>query len=532
MFTRETKMHSSSLNRSVEPQPGWVSPARGTLTSAVAASRGASYLTIQTIVTTVSQALAFAILARIITPNEVGILAVLSLTQALCQAINGSAFSSASTKFVGELSSGPTEASSAVFYQSFRVSLIFSVPISASIFVGAPLLASALLASATQAGLFRVLAVDMLVYSGVLPVAIGTTLGLKRFKESATIGSAGIILRQCLIIVLIIAMRNFVGLVIGWLVSDLAMLAAYGLFILRVLGLPKKPSSFRKLTSFAWPLSIGNVISFAYGWFDRALLISFVSLGSMGVYNAALTAFSALNGINSSVNSALLPTYAGISGRRDLESCRRATWLSSRYASLTLVPFAFGLLATAKLSLTVFVGQAYVGGTASLMILSFILGLTVFASTMSVMLVSLSETRAVMWITVGSVLLGFASAYLLLPIAGITGASIARGVSMVASTCLTILVLRWKKAMRIDVDMVWKTLVAGGLMAGVLVLAQMFSHSKILLPAYVVLGGIVYLAALRMLKAVREHDIELIRKYFGSRLTFVSKTLGVVLVAK
>ena len=34
----------------------------------------------------------------------------------------------------------------------------------------------------------------------------------------------------------------------------------------------------------------------------------------------------------------------------------------------------------------------------------------------------------------------------------------------------------------------------------------------ILLPAYMVLGGIIYLAVLRLLKAVREHDIELIHK--------------------
>jgi len=39
-----------------------------------------------------------------------------------------------------------------------------------------------------------------------------------------------------------------------------------------------------------------------------------------------------------------------------------------------------------------------------------------------------------------------------------------------------------------------------------------------------------YLAALRLLKAVREHDIELIRKYLGTRLGFASKLLGIVLV--
>src|SRR5208337_662475 len=108
--------------------------------------------------------------------------------------------------------------------------VLFSVPISAVVFLAAPAIASRLLGSIAQAGLFRFLAIDVLVYSGALPVAIGTLLGMKRFKEVATIGSAGIILRQCLIVLLIILMRNLVGLVIGWILSDLAMFVAYAVF--------------------------------------------------------------------------------------------------------------------------------------------------------------------------------------------------------------------------------------------------------------------------------------------------------------
>jgi O-antigen/teichoic acid export membrane protein len=462
----------------------------------------------------------------------VGILAILSLIIAFAQALNGGAFSQAATTFIGGLTSDSKEAASAVFYQSLRVTLLFTIPISAFVFLAAPTIASLLLGSVTQVGLFRALAIDLLVYSGALPVAIGTLLGMKRFKEAATIGSAGIILRQCLVVLLIIFMRNLVGLVIGWILSDLAMLGAYGLFIIRVLGLPKKTFSFKRLITFSWPLSIGNVVNFAYSWFDRAILIAFVPLAALGVYNAALTAFTVLSNITGSVNNALLPAYSHIHGRSGLESCRRATWLASRYASLAIVPLSFGLLATAKIALTTFVGQAYVGGTDALAILSLFFALTAFGSVLGTMLVALSETRTVLWITVASVLMAVGSAYFLLPFFGITGASIARGLVMVASLALTIIALRRKKAVSIDVTTLWKTLVAGGLMAGVLVLVQMVFYSRILLPAYIILGGIIYLAALRLLKAVQEHDIELIHKYLGTRLGFVSKILGAILITK
>ena len=86
--------------------------------------------------------------------------------------------------------------------------------------------------------------------------------------------------------------------------------------------------------------------------------------------------------------------------------------------------------------------------------------------------------------------------------------------------------------MSLDLTTLWKTLVAGGVMAGVLVLVQRIFYGAILLLAYIVLGGIIHLAALRILKAVREHDIELIRRYLGTRLSFASKLLGAILVAE
>jgi O-antigen/teichoic acid export membrane protein len=498
--------------------------------SAVAVSRGASYLTLQTVVTSVAQVLSFAILARIITPSEVGILAILSLITALCQAINGAAFQQASIKYLGEFTGTRQELASGVFYQTLQVSFAISVPIAAFIFLGSGLLAQDLVGTVGQAGLFRVVAVDVLAYSGVLPVAIGAVLGMKRFKAAATIGAAGAILRQCLIILLILFLKDFVGLVYAWVFSDFAMLAAYGLYVVRVLGMPKKLFPLRELLSFSWPLSIGNVVNFAYSWFDRAVLIVFVPLASLGVYNAALTAFGALVSISSAFTNTLLPVYSDIRGRGGFEGCRRATRLASRYASLVVAPLAFGLLATAKPALTLFVGKAYVGGAEPLAIFSLVYALTAFGLGLSPMLTALSETRAVMWITVLSVVLALGSAYVLLPIFGIIGASIARGVAMVASLGVTVVVLRRKRAMGIDVDMAWKSLVASGVMAGVLLAVQMVVYSILLLPLYVVLGAVVYLILLRVLKAVRKHDIELIERYLGSRLGFLARLFSVILV--
>ena len=498
----------------------------------VVVSRGASYLSIQTVVTSVAQVVSFAILARIITPSDVGILTVLSLITGLSQAINGAAFQGAAMKYVGEYTGANEELAAGVFYLTLQVSLILSIPLAAFIFLASGPLAQVLLGTATEGGLFRVLALDVLAYSGVLPVAMGAVLGTRRFKAAAAIGTGGAILRQCLIILLILFLKDFVGLVYAWVLSDFAMLAAFGLKAVGALGLAKRPFPLRKLVSFSWPLSVNSLVNFVYGWFDRAILIAFVPLASLGVYSAALTAYGVLGNVWGGASNALLPVYSNISGGRGLEGCRRATWLASRYASLVMAPLAFGLLATAKPALTLFVGQAYVGGVVPLMILSLTFALTTFGLALGPMLTALAKTREILWITVASTVCALVSAYIILPFMGIVGAPIARGVAGVVSLGLAIFVLKRMQAMSVDVEMAWKTIVAGATMAAALIAIQMIVYSRILLPVYVVLGAIVYLILLRILNAVRAHDIELIERYLGTRLGVVARLLGTLLVTR
>ena len=474
----------------------------------------------------------FAILARIITTSEVGILAILSLITALCQAINGAAFQQATIKYVGEFTGDREELAAGVFYQTLRISLILSLPLAGFIFLGSGLLAQTLTGTLAWQGLFRILAVDVLAYGGVLPVAIGGVFGMKQFKVAATVGIAGAIFRQAMIIILIILMKNFVGLVYAWVFSDYAMLVAYGCYVVRKLHPPKNLFPLKELLEFTWPLSIGSAATFAYGWFDRAILIVFVPLASLGIYNAALTAFAVLGGISVAFTNTLLPVYSDIHSRRGLEGCRRATRLATRYASLVMVPLSFGLLATAKPALTLFVGPAYESGAEPLIVLSIAYALVAFSLGLGSVLIALSETRSVMWITLCSVVFGIVSAYVFLPFTGIIGASIARDVALAVSVGLTLIVLGRKRAMSIDVEGVWKSLVAGAIMAAVLVVVQMFVYSRVFLPMYVLIGAGVYLLALRALNVVRGHDIQLVERYLGPRLGRAATLLSVILIRK
>ena len=91
---------------------------------------------------------------------------------------------------------------------------------------------------------------------------------------------------------------------------------------------------------------------------------------------------------------------------------------------------------------------------------------------------------------------------------------------------LTLVILNRKKAISLDVEAIWKSFAAGLVMAAILVMTQMVIYSKLLLPMYVILGSITYLVILRILKTVRQHDVDLIGRYLGSRLRFVVRVLA------
>ncbi len=97
---------------------------------------------------------------------------------------------------------------------------------------------------------------------------------------------------------------------------------------------------------------------------------------------------------------------------------------------------------------------------------------------------------------------------------------------MITTTTLTILFLRKKLTLKFDLGMIVQTLAAGVIMATVVMAVQIQFYSQYLLPLYLVIGAVVYILALRLLKAVKQEDIDLVRRHFGHRPRFAPRMLS------
>jgi O-antigen/teichoic acid export membrane protein len=410
--------------------------------------------------------------------------------------------------------------------------VVISAPVAALIYVGASFLSSHLLGSPALAPLFQILAFDTFISAGLLPVLLAALLGLHMFRETATIGLVvGGVIRQILILSLIIILKNFVGLVIAWVVSDAGTAVIYLVLIVRALGAPRFDFPLLRLFRYALPLEFLFIIQYAQTWFDRALLLVFVPLATLGIYNAAVTAFGVLTGVTYAMTNAIFPAYSSVQEKAEVRvELGHAIRLATRYSSLALTPLGFGLLATARPALTLFVGESYVAGSLPLAIFCGGFAITAFTVALAPAFLALEETKLFAWINGSGVVISVAVAYSLLPEWGILGAAAARAFAMIFAAVLTIIFLRREITLQLDLRSIAKHLFAGGTMALVILAVELVKYSKLLLPVYVLVGAVAYSILLRLLKAVDASDMYLLSRLLGKNLSPVSQILSWILI--
>jgi len=462
-----------------------------------------------------------------------GILAVLLLVNGACVVVGTLALPQAATRFMAEnLAKIKPDKASGVFFQAIRSTLVFSLPLALSTFFAATTLATSLVGQQGVAVLFKFLSLDIILYTGLLPVLIASMLGLQKFRDAAFLGIVNILVRQSLIVFAVIILQSFLGLVIAWVIADAIAAAIYLTYMIRLLGPPHFGFPLKSMLKFSLPLWVSNNVGFAAQWFDRVILLLLVPLATLGVYSVTVTAFSVLIGVASAMSDTLFAAYSALQSRQQVGDLNPAMKTATRYVSLVAIPLALGLFATAGPALTFFVGQAYVSGAIPLMILSMAFAVTIVGTALSPMLLALGETAASSLISIGSVALSLTVAFALVPLFGMVGAAVARGLSLIATTGLTILFLRRKLSLHLDLEAFSKSIIAGGTMAVVVMALQIWFHSRFLLLGCVLVGGVTYLVMLRLLKAAQPRDVDLINKYFGKRLAFIGSLLKTILLPR
>jgi len=495
--------------------------------------KGSAYLATQSIVTTLIGAVALAFTARILTQVEMGVAVVLTLTLGLAQVLTDLGFSGGLTKFVAEYRGKGVDYT----FMSFGAVLTkVLVAGSAAVlcFLAAPWLSGFLLKSGEYAFLFQLISVNLLTFCFRVTVN-NLLLGVNRLKEMAAFNGISMLIRQMSAVGLLLCGFGLVGLVIGWFLGGLAYVILGALIIVknryvRIHPLGEVAPYLKTLARFSWPLFVTNVVLFLYTWFDQALLLAYVPLSEVAIYSIALQAFGVLSLIPAALSSTLFPYYSEQRGKDEHQKIVAGVHGSSRYIALLYTPLALGLMATANPAITLFAGQTYAGGDMILAILCLFGGLHCLVASFGGLLLVYDMTPTVLLINVASVVGSVVLLPVLLPSFGVVGMAVVKGAAMVISFVLTVIVLRKRMPIRFDGEAVWKSWAAAIGMFVVVWLMEYVYFSPYLLPLYVVVGGVAYAVALRLLGAVNENDIRLIRNLLGKKATVIVNVVEKVLV--
>ncbi|MEM2980374.1 MAG: oligosaccharide flippase family protein [Thermoproteota archaeon] len=495
------------------------------------AAVGSICLTVQNFISMFIGVLGYAFLARFITQEEMGVVGGLTLLTTFVQLLSDFGLNATVARFVSALRGRKEDVSPHVFSAlSFRI-LICSLIIVIS-FLLSPIISLILLESTSYQTIIILVVFESFLLS-VSHLLHHILLGLGKIKNIAIYGVLSSIVRWICVIVFLLNGYGLIGLAIGWVMGGLVALLLYSMTVIknvrsRTQAAQKYVPLLLSLLRFSWPIYMSSIIHFLYTWYDRVLILTFLTLPDLGVYNVVYQAFSIPILIATSLGSSLLPYYGMAYGAENEEAITFGVRRVSKYSMLIVSPLILGLAATAKPVVTLFAGQQYESGWPVLTLLSLFGLIYGLLPAFSSLLLVYGKTKIILLVNAASIVLSMVFLPLLSTL-GLEGLAVMKGVSFLFSFLFSLYFVSKTVRIKFDGKAVLKILASSIVMVLLVTLVQQLAYNKFFLPAYVILGGIVYLLMIRFFKVLNNEDFQLIREIFGER---VSKHVGHILGVK
>ena len=464
-----------------------------------------------------------------------GVLTALTLISSFIQLASNIGLPQALAKYVAELK-GRGEDFSAYFISSIIIKTSAALLMCLILYLFSGEISSTLLKSPSMHSLVELTAIYSFIFA-LMPIFGNLLLGAGLLKWIAICDVASAATNWTAMILLLFLGYGVDGVIIGWILGGLCGLTLYAAISRRLIKLDGKAFN-RALTltpsllRFSWPLLIASMVTFLYTRYDQALVIAFLPLQSVGIYNVSCRAFGVLSGISMALGQSLFPYYGMTYGRGDHKAISAAIKKATRYTMLIMFPLTLGLLSSAKPAITLFAGQQYESGWTVLAVMA-IFGLTYgISSALTGLLVIYERPKTVMVLRVASV----AFSLTLLPtlrLLGLNTLALIRGTSLLLALILTIHFLSKIIDVEIDQETFIKSLISSVIMAVIVYLTQQICYSKFLLPLYVLIGAAAYLIEIRAFKVLNHSDINLLTQIIGERgASLIAKLMGCGFEAK
>jgi len=492
------------------------------------AAKSTGTFAIQGVLNTTLGAVLFMYMARVLTKEELGIYAAINILIAVAPWIALIAMDVAMARFIPKLlGERKSSMASATAKRILIITISCSLLLTFFLLVISPILSNYMLGSARYTWFFQL--ASIIVFASAVSTLFDSLLqGLRQFEKLALFRLISQVVRVVSTAYLLALGLGVAAPLIGSIIVSVTLIAFILPTAIRTLFLASSSKSVpaKELFSFSLPVLGQRLIAFASDSVDKLIVLSALTVETLGVYSVALTgAFLIPSLLGLPILTTLMPSMSESYGKFGTKSINEAIKLSIRYTAITFIPLSLTLAALSPLAIQILAGPAYDQAALPLTIICLGVSLSGFSAVLSSALTALGKTGRIMVAIALTTTAGLITALFLTNIFGIIGAAASRALMHFA--LLTALAVLSSKLipLNFDIKFLARSLAASSAVAIFTFLAAMTtSFNFTLIPFYLIVALTSYAIFFPLIRAVNLNDIYFIAKAmpFGSSVLNLS----------
>lgn len=388
--------------------------------------------------------------------------------------------------------------------------------------------------SETYTGLIRYLSVDI-AFAMAFNVMNGIATGLQHFRRGGQVFMVTAIAVYGFAVLFLLLTSSISFMILGWILGYAIGIAFYLFhFSSHFISTPQGEFkvTFKEVLGYSMPLLATSILFFGSTYVDRLIVAVFLDLSLLGIYNLALLIAQGLNFFINPLNNILLPKFSEMFSRQENSGIREGVRFTGNVLSVLYTPMALGVASLSPSVLMLFGNSNYLPGTIPLVIIVVTSAIFINQFVLVQALSGTRRTRAFLSATALSFLGNILFSFILIPAYGIMGAAIANSSAPVISAMVVIYVSRRAGILRFDMRTISRIWLSSGIMAGtVAILGYLMHFSLLSLIVCIPIGMILYLFLVKVLRAIRKEDAELLLSIFSTKSGMLRMIIGLIIAS-
>lgn len=355
----------------------------------------------------------------------------------------------------------------------------------------------------------------------------GILLGLQRFKMSGIIGMVSTFAVYGTSSIGLLVIHSIYVIPIGWSLGFLfGAVLYYSEIRKRTVALRSVVFDIKPVFSYSLPLYIASLVGYGATYVDRLTVAYLKNLTSIGIYNLALLIAGGTVMLSSPLGGIVFSKLSEFHGRNDTEMMREGVRMSINAASVIYVPAALGLTVISVPVIRLIGGSGYLQGVLPLSIMLVISAILVIGGPVGTALQGTRRTRVFILSTSLGLISNLILSFSLIPYLSLIGAAIAYESTALMSFVVFYYFAKKAGIVRFDrrfLPRLWLSSVS--MAAAVYGLAYISAFRPLFIPAYIMVGAILYFGMLRITSALTETDKAILASLVPQKMHFIKKLI-------